>query len=616
MARAAARASTPERLRRELSGDLDNIVTKAMRKSPDERYRSVLALADDIRRYLAHEPVLARRESLVYRAAKFVRRNRAGVAATALVLLSAAFGVAGVIWQSREARQAAHVAELQRQRAENVKEFLLSVFGELDPFTRPAPEQRTPQELLSRAVERLNGELKNEPQLRAQLLGDLGEIQFNLGDVVQGQVLLKAGLEAQRTEFGEQSIEVVRALYRLAIAEYTDDQRLQSEARLREALAILGRREQGGASKRETFAAPLDAAKIQAQLAFTLSSRVGAKPEVLAMIQGARDMAERNLKHDEPELANILVRQGQILWRARNVAEAESVLRDAVSRYERALGPRATQIWYPLFTLAQIRASAGHFDESEQLVDRALTLLRANVGDKHRHVAGLLLQKADVMQRTERYENALRMYTLAEQALPDQADDERRTLYRDRGMLYFRMDRMAQAEKEMHRAYDFARETLGDSAAQVSITAADWGRALAALHRYEEAEAVQRRALAQVSKVMGQDAYQNCLVLDALALTLFESRRYRDAADLQRRALALTERRYARAHKVWAERAWLLVSSLARVNDEASRVEALPLVEQSAGVLAALDSHDARLPEMNAMRAKLLPAAAIRRKSP
>ncbi len=77
---AAKRAATPERLAHVLRGDLDNIVAKALKKNPAERYASVTAFADDIRRYLDHEPVSARADSLAYRAAKFVRRNRIPVA--------------------------------------------------------------------------------------------------------------------------------------------------------------------------------------------------------------------------------------------------------------------------------------------------------------------------------------------------------------------------------------------------------------------------------------------------------------------------------------------------------------------------------------------------------
>jgi serine/threonine protein kinase/tetratricopeptide (TPR) repeat protein len=85
-ARAHARATTPERLRRSLRGDLDTIIGKAMKKLPDDRYRSVTAFAEDLRRYLHHETISAKRDSVADRAAKFVRRHRLPVAAFSLAV--------------------------------------------------------------------------------------------------------------------------------------------------------------------------------------------------------------------------------------------------------------------------------------------------------------------------------------------------------------------------------------------------------------------------------------------------------------------------------------------------------------------------------------------------
>ena len=84
IAAAASRASTPEKLHRLLRGDLDTITAKALKKSPQERYNSAVAIADDVRRYLAHEPISARPDTLTYRAAKFIRRNRVAFAAAML----------------------------------------------------------------------------------------------------------------------------------------------------------------------------------------------------------------------------------------------------------------------------------------------------------------------------------------------------------------------------------------------------------------------------------------------------------------------------------------------------------------------------------------------------
>ena len=105
------REGRPAALRRRLTGDLDNIILKALRKEPARRYSSVEQFADDIRRYLAGLPVLARADTIVYRTGKFVRRNKISVGAAGLVLLSL---VTGIVLTVRQAR----IAQAERARAE------------------------------------------------------------------------------------------------------------------------------------------------------------------------------------------------------------------------------------------------------------------------------------------------------------------------------------------------------------------------------------------------------------------------------------------------------------------------------------------------------------------
>ena len=128
---AARRDSTTERLRSALAGDLDTIVAHALRKNPAERYPTVVALADDLRRYRDHQPVLARPDSLSYRARKFVRRNRGGVLAGGLVSLAILAGLVGTIWQAHRAEQSAALArqataQAERERKQAVEDLRYS----------------------------------------------------------------------------------------------------------------------------------------------------------------------------------------------------------------------------------------------------------------------------------------------------------------------------------------------------------------------------------------------------------------------------------------------------------------------------------------------------------
>ncbi|WP_124452992.1 protein kinase [Paucibacter sp. KBW04] len=115
---------------RELRGDLDTIVAKALKKAPAERYANAAALSEDLRRWLAHEPIGARPDSAYYRTAKFVRRHRWGVAAGTFASLAVAAGAGLAVWKAQEAHE-------QRMQAESLIEFMLGdLRKKLEPVGR------------------------------------------------------------------------------------------------------------------------------------------------------------------------------------------------------------------------------------------------------------------------------------------------------------------------------------------------------------------------------------------------------------------------------------------------------------------------------------------------
>ncbi|HJV60979.1 MAG TPA: serine/threonine-protein kinase [Albitalea sp.] len=125
--RIASQRDTPlPRLRRQLEGDLENIVARALRKQPSQRYPTVDAFADDLRRYLAHEPVSARADSVGYRARKFVARHRGLVAGSALVALAIVAGLSGTISQARRAQAQSRVAAEEAEAARRERDEALS----------------------------------------------------------------------------------------------------------------------------------------------------------------------------------------------------------------------------------------------------------------------------------------------------------------------------------------------------------------------------------------------------------------------------------------------------------------------------------------------------------
>lgn len=230
---AARRATNPEKLRRRLKGDLDNIVAKTLKKQPGERYPSVESLADDLRRYLNNEPVSARADSLAYRGAKFVRRNRGGVAAAGLVLAVVLAGTAGIAWQAREARIQRDEVRTQLARATATNEFtsfLLSVAA-------PAGKKFNVSELLAQGEILIEKQFAGNDALKAEMLVTLGEryIETENWDKATSVLERAVGLANRGTDPALQA----RASCPLALLKILNGDAPGAEAMMQKALAGL-----------------------------------------------------------------------------------------------------------------------------------------------------------------------------------------------------------------------------------------------------------------------------------------------------------------------------------------------------------------------------------------
>jgi eukaryotic-like serine/threonine-protein kinase len=198
---AGARATTPPRLARDLRGDLDNIVAKALKKAPAERYPNAAALADDLRRFLTDQPVLARPDTLGYRVGKFVRRYRLAVGAASATLLALTAGVVGTTWQAVEARRAqalaeANAAEAREQRevaqfetryARANHEFVSQLFGD----AMRGGQSSEMRARLDRARELLRRRYADDPVVHALLLFQLAGRYAELGEKPQEMEVLQ-----------------------------------------------------------------------------------------------------------------------------------------------------------------------------------------------------------------------------------------------------------------------------------------------------------------------------------------------------------------------------------------------------------------------------------------
>jgi serine/threonine-protein kinase len=198
---AAQRATTPERLRRLLAGDLDTIVAKALKKRPEERYASVVALADDLRRVLDHRPIAARPDSAFYRTARFVRRHRLPVALAAAALVALAAGLLGTISQARRAERQAALAAEDRDFA--MSELRRSqALHELDTFLLSDAASGggtfTAGELLDRAEAMVTRSRREDPETRVELLIAVGRQLESLDEIDRARALIDEAFRLSR----------------------------------------------------------------------------------------------------------------------------------------------------------------------------------------------------------------------------------------------------------------------------------------------------------------------------------------------------------------------------------------------------------------------------------
>jgi serine/threonine-protein kinase len=227
-----ARATSLERLRRLYAGDLDNIVAKALRKRPEERYHTVGALADDLRHHLNDEPVSARPESWGYRTARFIRRHRAGVAAAAVTTLALVGATAFSLVQLGQARRQrdAAVAESRRRLA------MADVQGVLAGDSRgPGGRTLSVLERIELAEGMLRQRYRDEPAVVVEVMAQLSGRLFDMNDM-QGhrQVLARAAAIARAADLPAQ-VALVDCLRMLSLT--YDDQLDSARAALAEARA-------------------------------------------------------------------------------------------------------------------------------------------------------------------------------------------------------------------------------------------------------------------------------------------------------------------------------------------------------------------------------------------
>ena len=191
-------------------------VAKALAKLPEERYESVESLANDLRNYLDGLPVSAQPPTAFYRIRKFVGRHRLGVVFSVFAVAALASVAALATWSAIKSDRQAQQIERERDRAEQTKEFMVSIFESADPNI--VPEEQTARQILEAGRARIEQELVDQPEVQADLLHVMNSVYRSWRMPLESSEILMRELELRESVNDIQSKEYVRVLYELAVS--------------------------------------------------------------------------------------------------------------------------------------------------------------------------------------------------------------------------------------------------------------------------------------------------------------------------------------------------------------------------------------------------------------
>ena len=369
-------ATRDAQLARRLRGDLDRIVLKATDEAPERRYASADALAEDIGRYLAGQPVSAGPDSVVYRARKYLGRHRWGAFAAVLVVLMIGAFVWRLAIERRHALQQAH-------RASETRDFLVSLFRFADPKVHQG-KPPTVRELLDQGSQRLNTELAGQPELHAELndalaeiYGDIGEDQASLAEVQSALKLGGTGTDPEvrakrlgrlaRIEVGSRegfNDALTHAEEALKIIEgRNDDRALRSELLNTKGLALtaLARYDDAAASLREALALLPDLGARQSEERANLLSHL----VKLEAMRGSNDSALRYAAdgeaafialrgRDHPDAIKAIELRASLMARTNDLAGAEPRYREVLAQQKRLYGEESPYVFKTKIALGRV----------------------------------------------------------------------------------------------------------------------------------------------------------------------------------------------------------------------------------------------------------------------
>jgi serine/threonine-protein kinase len=429
-------------LSRQLSGDLDAIVMRALRKEPAARYQTVEALRRDIENYLAYLPVEARRGDWTYRTWKSLRRHRSLFTAAGAAGCSLVLGLVGVLTQSRAAAVERDRARDAESRASAINDFLVN---ELLQAARPEGaegQEPTVSEVLSNASRAVGVALGEFPATEGEVRLALARSYMALGRLDQAQVHIEAAI-AQFAKLGAPG-NPSRLRSRALLVDLRLRQGRVTDARTAVDPLIVECQAQFGPEHRESLAVGIlearvtgaeghaarasqqlrvlsklsvsiqpDTWRLRAELLEALADALSAQyhaDEAEAVSLEALEILERHLGPDHPASIGALRRLAKARDTALKWAEALELYREVLARRLRAVGPDHPDTGGAWQDLSVIYSRLDRHPETHEAVDRALATYQATLGPDHPRTLGALRNRAVLLSQAGDHSQAEQIY--------------------------------------------------------------------------------------------------------------------------------------------------------------------------------------------------------------
>jgi eukaryotic-like serine/threonine-protein kinase len=518
-------AATPPSMRT-LRGDLDAIVMKAMRTEPERRYASVAELADDIRRYLAREPVLARPDSMSYRIRRFAAR-RPAVVAIALLLVAAAT-VYVLLLQRHASRLAVERdrAEVESQKAQQVTAFVTQLFSANDPDIS-AGEMPSAFDLLERGESRLDA-LASEPEVQAELANVIASMYTHLGIYDRAEPLFRQALELRRALDPVPLVDLAITLDQLGDVLQRTSRFDEAELLLRESIetARLGgdRRIEADAhvDLGNTLRERGDYAGAEVEYRTALAIRTA----VLGELHERTGMTYNNL--------------GVVLEFMERYDEAEAAFLRALEIKRATLDPQHTWIALSLTTLARLYSAQDDHDRALPLLEEALEIYRARLGPGHVSLALPINQLGFIAARRGEYvqaETHFREALAINEAAYGPVHQEVATSLNNLSYVLIEQARLEEALPLRRRVVDIAAATIGEDHANTGLFEHNLAVLLDRLGHHAEAAEMFGHAALHLGRTLPADHPLGTRPITGLGRLLLRTGRAAEAEQHLREAL-------------------------------------------------------------------------------